>query len=262
MSVFSGLRAYYEEFGFGGVTSIARYRLTGWPQRVRVQMHGLQHPLTIRMRSSDHRLFRDIFQQHDYLFNPAQVPSTIVDAGANIGFASIYFANRWPNARIVAIEPDHENFEMLVENTKDYPNITPVLAAVWKESVKLDLFDPGKGSWALQTKVSTDGRVDGLTLPEIMRRYEMKRIDVLKMDIEGAEREVFEGYADWIDRIGSLLIEIHDDLRPGAMASVFQAKGQFKDIYNNGGGAGTWYMLRDKTQRPRLPQVHRGRILK
>ena len=153
-----------------------------------------------------------------------RLSSTIVDAGANVGFASIYFANRWPNARIVAIEPDPANFEVLVENGKQYQNLTPVQAAVWKVNAKLDLFDPGKGAWGLQTKVSADGRVYGLTLPEIMRRYDMPQIDVLKMDIEGAEREVFEGCADWIDCIGSLIVEIHDHSNPGAYASVMRAR--------------------------------------
>ncbi len=222
-------------------------------------MPGVKFPLTIRMQTSDHRVFSDIFQRHEYLFNPPQTPSTIVDAGANVGFASIYFANRWPNARIVAIEPDPANFEVLVENGKPYQNITPVQAAVWKVNAKLDLFDPGKGAWGLQTKVSADGRVDGLTLPEIMRRYDMPQIDVLKMDIEGAEREVFEGCADWIDRIGSLTVEIHDHSSPGAYASVMRAKNQFKEIYDN--GANTWYMLREKTPRPVLPRACSGRIL-
>ncbi|UWU89977.1 FkbM family methyltransferase [Bradyrhizobium sp. CB1015] len=261
MGLLAGLRAYYTEFGFGGVSSIARFGLTGHPKRVRVQINGIKQPFTIRMRSSDHRVFHDIFQQHEYLFNPPEPPSTIIDAGANIGFASIYFANRWPNARIVAIEPDPANFELLVENTRPYPNIQPLQAAVWKENAKLDMFDPGTGSWGMQTMATADGGIDGLTLPEIMRRYDMPRVDVLKMDIEGAEREVFENCAGWIDRIGSLVIEIHEHLRPGAEASVMQAKGHFKEIYHKTARAGTWYMLRERGLQPDLPQVCRGRIL-
>ena len=259
MGLINSIRSYYTAFGTAGVASIASYRLTGQPKRVLVQMPGVRFPLTIRMRTSDHMVFRDIFQRHEYLFNPPQTPSTIVDAGANVGFASIYFANRWPGARIIALEPDPENFDALEKNARPYPNIVPVQAAVWKESAKLDLFDAGKGSWGLQTRVSADGRVDGLTLPEVMRRYGMQHVDVLKMDIEGAEKEVFEGYDEWIDRVGSLIVEIHDHLRPGAQASVMQAKDHFAEIYDN--GIDTWYMLRERTERPELPPTCSGRIM-
>ena len=182
--------------------------LTGRHKHIE-QVPGIEHPVTIRLRTSDHRVFGDIFQRHEYLFDPPP-PETIVDAGANIGLASVYFANRWPHARIIAVEPDPENFEILQENVKFYHNIIPVQAAVWKKNARLNLFDPGGGSWAMQTKVASDGCVEGLTIPEIMRRFDLTRIDILKMDIEGAEKEVFKHHEEWISHVGSIAIETHD----------------------------------------------------
>jgi len=75
-----------------------------------------------------------------------------------------------------------------------YPNIIPVMAAVWKNSSMLDLFDPGKGDMMFQTQAATDGRTRGMTMDEIMSEHGLDRIDLLKMDIEGAELEVFEGW--------------------------------------------------------------------
>jgi hypothetical protein len=63
----------------------------------------------------------------------------------------------------------------------------------------------------------------------------------------------------WVDRVGTLVIEIHDDLKPGAMASVVQIKDHFPHIYNN--GANTWYMQRKETPRPTRPMVRKGRDL-
>jgi hypothetical protein len=110
-----------------------------------------------------------------------------------------------------------------------------------------------------QTHTSSDGKTRGMTIPEIMTRYGMDRIDLLKMDIEGAELEVFEGWNEWIDRIGSMVIEIHEDLRPGCLAAVMNAKGSFRNIYAN--NAGTYYMLRENTPPPVAPPVGRGRIV-
>lgn len=45
----------------------------------------------------------------------------IIDAGANIGLTSVYLANRFPNARILALEVDQQNFELLAENARPYP---------------------------------------------------------------------------------------------------------------------------------------------
>jgi hypothetical protein len=69
---------------------------------------------------------------------------------------------------------------------------------------------------------------------------------------------VFENVS-WVDHVGTLVIEIHDDLKPGAMASVVQIKDHFPQIYNN--GANTWYMQREETPRPAMPTVRKGRIL-
>jgi FkbM family methyltransferase len=101
---------------------------------------------------------------------------------------SVYFVNRWPKARIIAIEPEPSNYSLLLKNAQPYPQITTVLAALWKEPVMLNLFNPGKGEWAFQTKVSADGKTHGMTLDEVMQTYQLDGIDLLMMDIKGAEK--------------------------------------------------------------------------
>lgn len=258
MGIIDGLLSHFAAFGLGGVLSIARHRITGRHGRIQVGVPGIEHPITLRLGTSDHRVFRDIFQRHEYLFNPPEPPETIVDTGANIGLASIYFANRWPKAKIIAIEPDPENFEILRENVRHYRNIVPIQVAVWKENTMLNLSDPGGGSWAMQTKTDHNGHVAGVTMPFIMGVHSLDRIDLLKMDIEGAEKEVFEGHEEWIDRVGSIAIETHDRFKPGSHAAVMKAARHFKDVYNSGE---TWFMLRDKMPRLPLPPARRGMIV-
>lgn len=259
MSAIYGLKKYYRILGLPGIAAVARFRLFGSPKFIRVQIDGAKHPIRLRTRGTDIMGLQDIFQWHEYLINPPAPPRTIVDAGANTGLTSVYFANLWPDAKIIAIEPEPGNFAMLLENTKHYPNITPVMAAVWKEPAMLALFDPGKGDMMFQTHTSSDGKTRGMTIPEIMKQHNMNRIDLLKMDIEGAELEVFEGWRDWIDNIGSIIIETHDEFKPGCLDVVMKATASFKNIYSN--NATTHYMLRERTPAPVAPKVGRGRIL-
>ena len=71
------------------------------------------------------------------------MPPVIIDAGANVGLSAVFYANRFPNARIIAIEPEPSNYEMLKRNVVPYSNVTPVQAALWKENGPLRLFDTG-----------------------------------------------------------------------------------------------------------------------
>jgi len=136
-------------------------------------------------------VYRDIFQRHEHLLDPPTEPKTIVDIGANIGLTSVYFANRWPKTRIIAIEPEPSNYALLLKNAQSYPQITPELAALWKEPAMLDLFNPGKGEWAFQTKVSANGKTRGVTVDEVMQTYQLDNIDLLKMGYRrGGKRSV------------------------------------------------------------------------
>ena len=71
-----------------------------------------------------------VFLDNEYDFRAVERPQVIVDAGANIGLASILFANRYPQAKILAIEPEHDNFNLLADNVRSYDNIVPLQAAL------------------------------------------------------------------------------------------------------------------------------------
>jgi hypothetical protein len=115
MSILDRLRFYHDEFGIRGVATITTARLTGKQKAAQVDTPGIKYPVTLRIGTSEHRVYRDIFQRHEYLLAPTE-PKTIVDAGANIGLTSVYFANRWPKARIIAIEPEPSNYALLLKN--------------------------------------------------------------------------------------------------------------------------------------------------
>src|SRR5262245_59178053 len=93
---------------------------------VRVQVPPLQ-PLFLRAGTSAILIFRQLFIRRELDFPLPGAPAVIIDAGANIGLASLYFAARFPQARILALEVEPSNFRMLTLNTRDYPQVTPLL---------------------------------------------------------------------------------------------------------------------------------------
>jgi hypothetical protein len=108
-------------------------------------------PLFLRRKTSDIGTYWDIFFKNEYNFVACREPETIIDAGANIGLTSVYFANKFPRSKIIAIEPENGNFEVLLMNVKNYPNIIPVNAALWNECGMIDVLNVGLGNNGFMT---------------------------------------------------------------------------------------------------------------
>ena len=237
------LKRYQRVLGMRGLIGIAIGKLKKKPVLLQVNQPGVSSPVYLRVPSSDVRVFTQIFIKNEYKFDVNRDPEFIVDAGANIGFASIYFANQFPNARILAIEPEKENFEILVKNTEPYPNIEPIFGALWSERVEVDVVDRGLGNWGFMIEATSSDRispgpshqkVQGMTVDMILERYGIRQISILKLDIEGAELEVFRNSSSWIDKVDSLIIELHEHMRPGCNRSFYSATGGFDIEWSQG----------------------------
>lgn len=178
--------------------------------------------ILIRPNTSDFSTFRQVFMNDEYGFEFSEPPHTIVDAGANIGLASLYFAQRFPQAKIFSLEPDRSNFDMLTSNTRLHPQIVPLKYALWDKNMMLEIVDGGHDKWGLQVREAEDNPsrdVQGVNLEYLMTKHNIKQIDLLKIDIEGAEWELFHGnFQQWLPRVKVLVIELHDHLRPGCSA--------------------------------------------
>ena len=127
--------------------------------------------------------------------------TSIVDAGANIGLASLYFAQRFPKAKIVSLEVDQANFELLTKNTGCYPNITCIRKALWSGQAQLGILNPTDEPWAFRVgeMLGGDGTsIDALGVGDLVGQFESQRIDLLKVDIEGAKRGVSKR-GGWMD---------------------------------------------------------------
>jgi FkbM family methyltransferase len=141
----------------------------------------------------------------------------IIDAGANIGAASVWFALTYPKATIVAVEPDRDNFELLKRNTIGFPSVLPINAAIASETGTLYLSDPGQGAWAYRTASQPSERsysVPAITIDDLMNRVEARTPFILKIDIEGAELDLFSQHTNHFDSFPIVAIELHDWMLP------------------------------------------------
>jgi FkbM family methyltransferase len=187
--------------------------------------------VTRRYPSSDMGIMLQIFGHEEY--KPAveilsrkfgdHAQLKILDAGANIGLAALYFKMAFPQSSILCLEIDDSNVAGLVDNTAALTNITVNQEALWKSSADLEI----KRDFRTQTEcsyyVEESTAATGLTGHHVkyyMGQMGWPKVDLLKIDIEGSERYLFESgeMADSVLATTDLLaMEIHDeyDIRAG-----------------------------------------------
>ncbi|MBX9758821.1 MAG: FkbM family methyltransferase [Beijerinckiaceae bacterium] len=144
----------------------------------------------------------------------------IIDAGANIGASAVWFGLEFPKALIAAFEPDRKNFKLLKQNSRGL--MTELhRAAIGSKDGFADLFDPGEGEWAYRTQTSETGLIQQIGLNRFVRDKVGAGLApfICKIDIEGAEQELFSGETDWLDLFPLIIIELHDWLLPGQATS-------------------------------------------
>ena len=135
---------YSQALGIVGLAKFIKYKLTGKMEQICIKPKGIMHGVWLRIPSSDVYTYRAIMLNHDYLFKYARAPRVIVDAGANIGLASVFLASQHPAARIIAIEPEAENFHQLLKNVSAFPNRIPIQAALWNKLGEVDIGGRGR----------------------------------------------------------------------------------------------------------------------
>jgi FkbM family methyltransferase len=211
-----------------------------WPRsrgrKVAVRLPDAPGPLFVRLDTTDILVFNEIFRGGEYDWDFDSPPACVVDAGAYTGLSTAFFAHRYPQAKIIAIEPNPENFEMLLLNTSGAGNVSAVRAVFWIEgggSVRLT--DPGNGAWAYRLAPAdespapekTVASVPAVTVSDILRDYGLERIGLLKLDVEGSEKELFEHSAPWISKVDGICLELHDRFKPGCSRAFFKAVDDF-----------------------------------
>ncbi|MBZ5858030.1 FkbM family methyltransferase [Flavihumibacter profundi] len=221
---------HYRLFGKDGIAFLLRKRKSS-NKLLQIKMKGYDFPLFLRNNTTDIPMFYHIFSGMDYDIQVNDDPKTIIDCGAHIGLGAIFFAKKYPNAKIISVEAEASNYEMLVKNTSNYPQIYPVFGAIWNEKTALKVVDVNLGNWGYMVEPTAEGvknPVPAITIDELINTYKLESIDICKINIEGAEKELFaSNYNHWLSITKVLVIELHDRMRKGCTKSLFNALQDF-----------------------------------
>lgn len=230
-------RLFGPRFGWFRATRLAFLDRPGSEGEFTLEWPGYRSKFVMRAGGSDLLTFFQVIASNGYSlpFDLEAPPRVIIDAGANVGYSAIWFAGKYPTARIYAIEPERDNFHQMLTNIASYEAIVPLQAALWPTDEDLYLGEHHGGSMGFRTttltgtsnEVSDGNAISTVTLEQLIGTYGIEKIDVLKIDIEGSEKELFEGDTQWLDRVGAIAIELHDRFKPGCSSAFDRATQDF-----------------------------------
>lgn len=179
-------------------------------------------------KHSDYSVFQQIFNFEEYKtvlsileLNNIGENAVLIDCGANVGYTTVYFSQRYHFDKIFCIEPSLSNIEVLKKNVEKLKNAATInvmhRAIAGKLNETFDLSSDFRDGldWSLSTSANKAGNIKGITISEIVAQNKIESITLLKIDIEGAERFVFEDTADlsFLAITKIIAIEIHDEFQ-------------------------------------------------
>ncbi len=214
---------------------------------------GYPGKICLRNTVSDHSIFWQCIVQKQYLVSDFYqnegllkayfklvsegIKPLIIDCGGNIGLSTLFLAKIYPEAIISVIEPNEENFEMLKLNTAVLGDRVKLFkGGIWNEKCYLHITNPSSGSAAFRVepvKEVTEGSISAFTIDEISKLGGAEYPFILKIDIEGAQKYLFEKNIDWVGKAHLIMLELDDWLLPwqGTSDAFFKATSQHKFDY-------------------------------
>lgn len=151
----------------------------------------------------------EVIEREIYRFACSEPAPRIIDGGANIGLSVIYFKRIFPNARVTAFEPDPAIYRILSANLASFgfDDVELIDKALWKSECELSFWSEGADAGRLGEAVFPDRRRTVSTVR--LRDYLTDHVDLLKLDVEGAETEILRDCADRLGNVERVFVEYH-----------------------------------------------------
>lgn len=233
----SRFKSLQKQLGF--FKAISFYRKVKSGNLSNLQTDNLTQPFNLRNNPFDYATFEEVILNEAYNIPLGFEPTYIIDGGGNIGLTACFFATKFPKATIITIEPDTENYNLLELNCKPYTNIHALQCGIWRNDAYLKIENTHVGNNAFTVTETNEAGADtikALTVWSVMKQFNMPHIDVLKLDIEGSEKEVFEeNFEKWLPLTKVLIIELHDEMKKGCSRSVFNAVNKYDFSFDTKG---------------------------
>lgn len=165
---------------------------------------------------------KEIFADEFYYFETSKPKPVILDCGANVGMSVLYFKKLFPNARILAFEAEPEIASLLDKNlkTNGIDDVKIIDKAVWKDSDGVWFGSEEADSSSIYSTAAKK-KINSVRLKDYLEAE--AQIDFLKIDIEGAEKEVLNDCRDSLKHVKNLFVEFHSYIgNPQGMAEIIQ----------------------------------------
>lgn len=152
---------------------------------------------------------------------------TILDIGANVGYTLIDFRHHHPDARLIGVEMDADNHALATRNIDGLGRVLLLHAAIWCEDGEVR-YDAGANAdaFAVGSGGAAQRSVESLTMGTLLDRCAVERADYVKLDIEGAEKDLFgRGDLAWLQRVDQISVELHGTLDSQSLVALLRAHG-------------------------------------
>lgn len=196
------------------------------PTKYLLALPNAPQATTLRTYAGDLSILYEVFWQQSYdlpILRNGQF-RTVVDVGANVGLAALFFLQRFPVSRLICVEPEAGNFSLLQANLRGTPAVT-VQAALSPTDGTLRI---DASPQAYNAKISTEAgatEVPAISMRTLLQTQNLTWVDLLKIDIEDYEQHVFAGPTEWLAQVNTLLIEIHSRASQLAVRRAVLAQG-------------------------------------
>ena len=190
-----------------------KVKLNYYPAKRPLQITFDGKPLRIIDAESFVGAYEEIFLNEVYGFKPTADHVTIIDGGSNIGLAILFFKNRYPDSQIISFEADPIIFEVLEWNvsSRGLEEVKVVNAALWNSDTSLLFVSEGGASGHIAASDESDNSLPVTAVR--LKPWLQRKIDFLKLDIEGAEYEVLEDCREELKNVENLFVEYHSEIK-------------------------------------------------
>lgn len=190
-----------------------RYLAAVTPSRLRVKLNKFRGAVAVlRPNGVDYKVLAEIFVKNVYAPQVNGV-GRVLDLGANIGISTLFLWQEFPQAEFACVEPFPDNCSVLRDVvSRNHIRATVFEAAIGAESGQAELYlssDPTCFSVVPADAHGQQLTVPQLTVPDLLARLGWQDIDVLKIDIEGYEKTLFQSNNGWLRLVKSIMGEAH-----------------------------------------------------
>jgi FkbM family methyltransferase len=197
---------------------------------VRHGLSGKKASLHIRLSPGPWDLLTllGIWVHQDYFHPMISHCRTILDVGAHVGMAAVWFEGLLPGVRLACVEPDARNIPLLRKNLAENGIDARIFeCAVAPHTGRLRLgigmdTEPAAMEGTEEHTYTEFIEVEARSIPDILDTLDWPRVDLLKLDIEGLERDIIADASDWLSQVGMILFEVHHNITPTEIADLFR----------------------------------------